>query len=48
MLYTAMTRARTATVIVGRRDVIAQAAARADTASRRSRLVDRLQGSSSR
>jgi exodeoxyribonuclease V alpha subunit len=44
MLYTAMTRARTATVIVGRRDVVAQAAARADTASRRSRLVERLGG----
>ena len=42
MLYTAMTRARTATIVVGRRDVVARAAARADTASRRSRLVDRL------
>jgi exodeoxyribonuclease V alpha subunit len=42
MLYTAMTRARVATVIVGRREVVAAAAARADTASRRSRLVDRL------
>jgi exodeoxyribonuclease V alpha subunit len=42
MLYTAMTRARRATVIVGRRDVVAAAAARADTARRRSRLVDRL------
>jgi exodeoxyribonuclease V alpha subunit len=42
MLYTAMTRARQATVIVGRRDVVVAAAARADTASRRSRLVDRL------
>jgi exodeoxyribonuclease V alpha subunit len=42
MLYTAMTRARAATVIVGRRDVVAAAAARADTARRRARLVDRL------
>jgi exodeoxyribonuclease V alpha subunit len=42
MLYTAMTRARTATVIVGRRDVVAAAAARADTAGRYSRLVARL------
>ncbi|HVL95915.1 MAG TPA: AAA family ATPase [Solirubrobacteraceae bacterium] len=44
MLYTAMTRARTATVIVGRSDVVAQAAARADTAGRHSRLVARLLG----
>ena len=44
MLYTAMTRARTATVIVGRRDVVAAAAARADTAGRHSRLVARLAG----
>ncbi len=42
MLYTAMTRARRATVVVGRRDVVAAAAARADTARRRSRLVERL------
>jgi exodeoxyribonuclease V alpha subunit len=42
MLYTAMTRARTATVIVGRRDVVAAAAARADTAGRYARLVARL------
>ena len=42
MLYTAITRASVATVIVGRRDVVAAAAARADTARRRSRLVDRL------
>ena len=42
MLYTAMTRARTATVVVGRRDTVAAAAARADTSRRHSRLIDRL------
>jgi exodeoxyribonuclease V alpha subunit len=47
MLYTAMTRARRATIIVGRRDVVAAAAARADTARRRSRLVERLQAATS-
>ncbi len=42
MLYTAMTRARRATIIVGRRDIVAAAAARADTSGRCSRLVERL------
>ena len=42
MLYTAMTRARRATVIVGRRDVVAAAAARGDTSRRHSRLTERL------
>lgn len=42
MLYTAMTRARLATVIVGTRAVIEQAAARADTSGRFSRLTARL------
>ena len=42
MLYTAMTRARVATIIVGRRDVLAAAAARTDTSGRHSRLVERL------
>ncbi|MEJ7893097.1 MAG: AAA family ATPase [Solirubrobacteraceae bacterium] len=42
MLYTAMTRARKATVIVGLREVVAAAAARADTSGRHSRLADRL------
>src|SRR4051794_825550 len=42
MLYTAMTRARTATLIVGRRDVVARAAARPDTSRRHSRLGARL------
>ncbi|MGI8622479.1 MAG: ATP-dependent DNA helicase, partial [Solirubrobacteraceae bacterium] len=42
MLYTAMTRARVATIIVGRRDVVAAAAARADTSGRHSRLIERL------
>ncbi len=42
MLYTAMTRARRATVIVGQSRTVADAAARADTARRTSRLVDRL------
>ncbi len=43
MLYTAMTRARRATVIVGRRETVAAAAARADTTRRVSRLTDRLE-----
>jgi exodeoxyribonuclease V alpha subunit len=42
MLYTAMTRARKATVIVGQRSVVARAAANADTSGRYSRLVERL------
>jgi exodeoxyribonuclease V alpha subunit len=42
MLYTAMTRARTATVIVGQRDVVARAAATPDTSRRHSRLAARL------
>jgi exodeoxyribonuclease V alpha subunit len=42
MLYTAMTRARKATVIVGKREVVAAAARRADTSGRYSRLTDRL------
>jgi exodeoxyribonuclease V alpha subunit len=42
MLYTALTRARQATVVVGTREVLARAAATADTGRRRSRLVERL------
>jgi len=42
MLYTAMTRARTATLVVGRRDVVARAAATPDTSRRHSRLATRL------
>ena len=42
MLYTAMTRARTATVIVGLRSVVAAAAAAPDTSRRHSRLTARL------
>jgi exodeoxyribonuclease V alpha subunit len=42
MLYTAVTRARLATVIVGSREVIARAARTPDTGRRHSRLVDRL------
>ena len=42
MLYTAITRAKLATVIVGSRDVIARAAATADTGRRHSRLAERL------
>jgi exodeoxyribonuclease V alpha subunit len=42
MLYTAMTRARTATVIVGRLAVVARAAATPDTSRRYSRLGARL------
>jgi exodeoxyribonuclease V alpha subunit len=42
MLYTAMTRARRATLIVGQRGVVARAAARPDTSRRHSRLGARL------
>jgi exodeoxyribonuclease V alpha subunit len=42
MLYTAMTRARTATVIVGTRAVVARAAATPDTSRRHGRLGERL------
>jgi exodeoxyribonuclease V alpha subunit len=42
MLYTAMTRARTATLIVGTRQVVARAAATPDTSRRYSRLGVRL------
>jgi exodeoxyribonuclease V alpha subunit len=42
MLYTAVTRAKLATVIVGSREVIARAARTPDTGRRHSRLVDRL------
>jgi exodeoxyribonuclease V alpha subunit len=42
MLYTAMTRARIATLIVGARAVVARAAATPDTSRRHSRLAARL------
>ncbi|MFL5859849.1 MAG: AAA family ATPase [Solirubrobacteraceae bacterium] len=42
MLYTALTRARLATVIVGSREVVARAARTPDTARRYGRLVERL------
>jgi exodeoxyribonuclease V alpha subunit len=42
MLYTAITRARTATVIVGSRDVVARAARTPDTARRHGRVAERL------
>jgi exodeoxyribonuclease V alpha subunit len=42
MLYTAVTRARLATVIVGTRQVIARAARTPDTGRRHSRLAERL------
>jgi exodeoxyribonuclease V alpha subunit len=42
MLYTAVTRARLATVIVGTREVIARAARTPDTGNRHSRLEERL------
>jgi exodeoxyribonuclease V alpha subunit len=42
MLYTAITRAKLATVIVGSREVIARAARTPDTDSRYSRLGERL------
>jgi exodeoxyribonuclease V alpha subunit len=43
MLYTAVTRAKLATVIVGTPDVIARAVRTADTGRRHSRLAERLQ-----
>ena len=42
MLYTAMTRARKATLIVGQRQVVVRAAATPDTSRRYSRLAERL------
>jgi exodeoxyribonuclease V alpha subunit len=45
MLYTAMTRARTATVVVGTRAVVARAAATPDTSRRYGRLGERLAAS---
>ena len=42
MLYTAMTRASVATVIVGTREVVARAARRTETEHRHSRLAWRL------
>jgi len=42
MLYTAMTRARTATLVVGQRAVVARAAGTPDTSRRHSRLGARL------
>ncbi len=47
MLYTAMTRARTATLVVGQRAVVARAAATPDTSRRHSRLAARLAPSAS-
>ena len=44
MLYTAITRAKLATVIVGSREVIARAARTPDTGRRHSRLAERLAG----
>jgi exodeoxyribonuclease V alpha subunit len=44
MLYTAMTRARVATLVVGTRQVVARAAATPDTSRRYSRLAVRLAG----
>ncbi len=44
MLYTAVTRARLATVIVGTREVVGRAARTADTGRRHSRLGERLVG----
>jgi exodeoxyribonuclease V alpha subunit len=44
MLYTAMTRARVATLVVGLRQVVARAAATPDTSRRYSRLAARLDG----
>ncbi len=47
MLYTAITRARLATVIVGSREVVARAARTPDTARRYGRLRDRLERAAS-
>jgi exodeoxyribonuclease V alpha subunit len=44
MLYTAMTRARAATLIIGQAAVVARAAATPDTSRRYSRLGERLSG----
>jgi len=44
MLYTALTRARTATVVVGSAAAVARAARTADTGQRHSRLAQRLAG----
>ena len=44
MLYTAVTRARLATVIVGTREVVARAARTADTGRRHGRLGERMGG----
>ena len=44
MLYTAVTRAQIATVIVGTREAIVRAARTPDTGRRHSRLAERLQG----
>jgi exodeoxyribonuclease V alpha subunit len=44
MLYTAVTRAKLATVIVGTREVVARAARIPDTGRRHSRLAERLSG----
>jgi exodeoxyribonuclease V alpha subunit len=45
MLYTAVTRARIATVIVGTREVVARAARTPDTGRRHGRLAERLRAS---
>jgi exodeoxyribonuclease V alpha subunit len=42
MLYTAVTRARLATVIVGTREVVARAARTPDTGRRHGRVAERL------
>jgi exodeoxyribonuclease V alpha subunit len=42
MLYTAVTRAKLATVIVGSREIVARAARTPDTGRRHSRLAERL------
>ena len=42
MLYTALTRAKLATVVVGTGDVVARATATADTGRRHGRLAERL------
>ena len=47
MLYTAVTRARIATVIVGTREVVARAARTPDTGRRHGRVAERLQALSS-
>src|SRR5205085_8403171 len=48
MLYTALTRAKLATVVVGTRETVERAARRGDTTARHTRLGERLRAGGSR